>query len=64
MSFFVNAHKSSSEASTPTSRGDALGTKLAKNHRFGSPGLNLAFEGLLLGANLWLYVKGTGSIPR
>jgi hypothetical protein len=47
--FFCNINKNSSEASTPTSEDDAFGTKLTKSHRFGSSGLNLIFEGLLLG---------------
>jgi hypothetical protein len=47
---FCNAKKSTSEASPPTYGGDAFAMKLVKNHRFGSSGLNLAFDGLLLGA--------------
>jgi hypothetical protein len=41
-----------------------LGKELAKNHRFGSSGVNLAFEGLLLGANLCLQVSATSSNPH
>jgi hypothetical protein len=48
-SFFCNIDNSLSEASTPTCRGDAFGTKLIKSYMFGSSGLNLAFEGLVLG---------------
>jgi hypothetical protein len=52
------------EASTPSHRGDAFGTKLARDRRFDSSGLNLAFEGLLLGASLRLCVRATSSNPR
>jgi hypothetical protein len=34
------------------------------DHRFGSTGLNLTFEGLLLGVSLQHHVKGTDSDPR
>jgi hypothetical protein len=39
---------------TPTRVGDAFDRELAKNCRFGSLGLYLTFEGLLLGASLHL----------
>jgi hypothetical protein len=58
---FCNARESTSKASIPTHDGDAFGTRLTKNHRFGSSGLNLTFEGLLLGASLRLYMKDTSS---
>jgi hypothetical protein len=61
---FCNINKSSSEASTPTYGGDAFGTKLGKNHKFFSLGLNLTFEGLLLGASLRIRVKGNDSDPH
>jgi hypothetical protein len=51
------------EASTPTRGGDSFDTELAKDRRFGSLGLNLAFEGLLLGASLRLHVRATSSDP-
>jgi hypothetical protein len=38
--------------------------RLTKNRRFGSLGLNLAFEGVLLGVSLWLHMKGTCSDPH
>jgi hypothetical protein len=38
--------------------------RLAKNHKFGSSGLNLVFEGQRLGASILLCVKGTCSDPR
>jgi hypothetical protein len=59
-----NASKSTNEASTPTRGGDAFGTRLAKNRWFGSSGLNLAFEGLLLGASLRLCAKVTRNEPH
>jgi hypothetical protein len=59
-----NASKSTNEASTPTRGGDAFGTRLAKNRWFGSSGLNLAFEGLLLGASLRLRAKVTRNEPH
>jgi hypothetical protein len=61
---FCNDNKSTSEASTLTQGGNAFGTKLARNHKFDSSGLNLAFEGLLLGASLHLHAKGISSDPR
>jgi hypothetical protein len=42
----------------PTRGGDAFGKELAGRHRFSSSGLNLASEGLSLGANLRLRAKG------
>jgi hypothetical protein len=61
---FCNANKSVSEASTLTHRGcDAFGTKITKNHRFSSLGLNLTFVGLLLGASLRLCMEGTCNEP-
>jgi hypothetical protein len=38
--------------------------ELAKSHRFGLSGLNLAFEGLLLEVNLCILTEGTRSNPR
>jgi hypothetical protein len=61
---FCNISKTSSEASTPTGRDDAFGMELSESCRFGSSGLNLAFEGLLLGASLHIPVEGTRSNPR
>jgi hypothetical protein len=58
---FCNPNESMSEASTPTHRGDTFGMKLTKNCRFDSSGLNLAFEGLLLGESLRCDMKGTHS---
>jgi hypothetical protein len=63
-SFLLASTTRASEASTPTRGGDAFGTTLAKNHRFDSSGLNITFEGLLLGVSLRLYVSGTSSDPR
>jgi hypothetical protein len=60
-------HGSRSEgrfAPTLTHRGDAFGREHVGKHRFSSSGLNLAFEGLLLGASLHLRVKATSSNPR
>jgi hypothetical protein len=62
--FFCSIKESTGEASTPTRGGDAFGTELAKNQRFLSLGLNLAFEGLLLGRSLQPRVKGTHSEPH
>jgi hypothetical protein len=46
-------------------QGDAFNTEeLAKSCRFDSSGLNLAFEGLLLGVSLRTLVEGTCSEPR
>jgi hypothetical protein len=59
-----NIGKNSSEASTPTCGGDAFDMELTKSHRFGAPGLNLAFEGLLLGASLHTLAEGTSSDPH
>jgi hypothetical protein len=59
-------HGSRSEggfAPTLTHAGDTFGRELAKNHRFGSLGLNLTFEGLLLGVSLRLQVKATLANP-
>jgi hypothetical protein len=61
---FLQNQQSASGASTPTHGGDTFGTRLAKVHRFGSSGLNLSFEGLLLGVSLRPHVKGTSSDPR
>jgi hypothetical protein len=55
-SLFAN-NRSKSErrlASTPTHGVDSFGKELARGHRFGSSGLNLASEGLLLGVSLRL----------
>jgi hypothetical protein len=51
------------EASTPTRGGDAFGTELAKDRKFGSSGLNHIFEGLLLGASISLRMRATSSNP-
>jgi hypothetical protein len=48
---------------TLTHGGDAFGRELVGNHRFGSSGLNLVFEGLLLEMILRLRVKATSSNP-
>jgi hypothetical protein len=45
---FCNNGKTSNEASTPTCGGDTFGMELTKSGRFGSAGLNLTSEGLLL----------------
>jgi hypothetical protein len=56
--------ESASEFSTLTRGGNTFSTELTKNYRFSSSGLNLAFEGLLLGASHCFYVKGTHNEPR
>jgi hypothetical protein len=61
--FCCNNNKSSSEASIPTCVGDAFGTELTKSYRFGSSGLNLTFEGLLLGVSISILMEGTRSDP-
>jgi hypothetical protein len=62
--FFANSdNNEQSSVSTPTHGGDVFGKELTRDHRFGSSGLNLAFEGLLLGATLRLQVKATSSNP-
>jgi hypothetical protein len=38
--------------------------ELAETHRFDSSGLNIIFEGLLLGVSLCVLVEGTCSDPR
>jgi hypothetical protein len=38
--------------------------KLAKSRRFGSSGLNLVFEGLLLEVSLCILMEGTRSDPN
>jgi hypothetical protein len=58
---FFNDSESTSEASIPTRGGDAFVMRLTNNRRFSTLGLNLIFEGLLLGASLRLHVKGTGN---
>jgi hypothetical protein len=60
---FCNVSESASEVSTQTHGGDAFSTRLAKNHRFDSSVLNLAFEGLLLEVSRRLHAKGTRSEP-
>jgi hypothetical protein len=59
--FFCNIVKRSSEASTPIGGGDTFGTELAESRRFGSSGLNLAFDGLLFGTSLHVLTEGTRS---
>jgi hypothetical protein len=62
---FCNISKALSEASTPTCGGDTFDTKeLTISHRFASIGLNLAFEGLLLGVILRTIAEGTRRYPR
>jgi hypothetical protein len=41
-----------------------FGTELTESHMFGSMGLNLIFEGLLLEASLRVLMVGTHSDPR
>jgi hypothetical protein len=41
-----------------------FGMELTESCRFGSSGLNLAFEGLLLGVSLHILMEGTRSGPR
>jgi hypothetical protein len=59
-SLFANDSSKSERCltSTPTRGGDDFGKELARSRRFGSSGLNLTSEGLLLGASLCLWVKG------
>jgi hypothetical protein len=64
LEIFCNINESSSEASTPTCGGDAFGTELTKSCWFGSSGLNLTFEGLLLGVSIRMLAEGTHSEPR
>jgi hypothetical protein len=61
---FYNINKSLSEASTPTCGGDAFGMELAKCHMFSLSGLNLTFEGLLLGVSLRILMEGTHNDPH
>jgi hypothetical protein len=51
-SLFANSDSKSERSSllAPTCGGDTFDKELAKDRRFSSSGLNLAFEGLLLGA--------------
>jgi hypothetical protein len=65
VSFFANSDNKSERRSvlTPTHGGDAFNKELVRDHNFGSSGLNLAFEGLLLGASLCLQAKATLSNP-
>jgi hypothetical protein len=55
-SLFANSDSKSerSSVSTPTHGGDTFGKELTRDHRFNSSGLNLTFEGLLLGVSLCL----------
>jgi hypothetical protein len=53
-----------SKVSTPTRGGDAFILRLTKNLRLDSSGLNLVFEGLLLGASLQPHAKDTCSDPH
>jgi hypothetical protein len=56
---FRNISKASSETSTLTYEGKAFAAEvLTKSHSFGSSGLNLTFEGLLLGASLHTIAEG------
>jgi hypothetical protein len=64
LELFCNINESSSEASTPTCGGDAFGTELTKSCWFGSSGLNLTFEWLLLGVSIRMLTEGTHSDPR
>jgi hypothetical protein len=48
---FYNSKHNLGEASTQTRGGDTFGVNLPNDHRFVSKRLNLAFEGLLLGAS-------------
>jgi hypothetical protein len=59
-SLFANNSSKSDRwlGSTPTCGGDAFRNELIVGHRFGSSGLNLASEGLLLGASLYIRAKG------
>jgi hypothetical protein len=62
--FFATPKKQREQSFNPNSQGgDAFGTKLTRNCRFCSSGLNLTSEGLLLGASLQLCVRGTSSDP-
>jgi hypothetical protein len=40
-----------------------FGKERTKDHRFGSLGLNLTFEGILLGASFHLRAKPTSTTP-
>jgi hypothetical protein len=62
--FFANDNNKNERSFNTTRGGHAFDKELAKDHRFGSSGLNLAFEGLLLGASLRLGAKPTSSNPR
>jgi hypothetical protein len=59
-----NIDKIPSEASTPTCEGDAFGTELTKSCKFGSSGLKLASEELLLEVSLRILAEGTHSDPH
>jgi hypothetical protein len=64
---FTNSDNKSERSlvSTPTHRGgDDFGKELTRHRRFGSSGLNLAFEGLVLGVSLCFCAKVTSSNPR
>jgi hypothetical protein len=55
-SLFANGDNKSerSAISNPTHGGDAFDKELARDRRFGSSGLNLAFDGLLLAMSICL----------
>jgi hypothetical protein len=58
-SLFANdGSKSERCLASIATRGGDFGKELTGGHRFGLSGLNLASEGLLLGASLRLRVKG------
>jgi hypothetical protein len=61
--FLLTTITKMNEASSLTHGGDAFGKELIKDRRFGSSGLNLTFEGLLLGSSLRLRAKPTSSNP-
>jgi hypothetical protein len=62
--FFAKQGNISEGRFASTHGGDAFSKELVKNHMFGSSGLNLVFEGLLLGVSLHLRVRTTSSNPR
>jgi hypothetical protein len=61
--FFVTSAKARGKLQPQLAGGDVFNTELTKSHKFGSSGLNLAFEGLLLGVSLCIPMDGTHNDP-
>jgi hypothetical protein len=56
--------KAKSFASTPTHGGDTFGMELTESRRFGSSGLSVTFERLLLQMSFRPSAKATSRYPR